>query len=141
MQNHFCTSFSDAKDPFLVQVLATRIIVANVVEEILDDFETLQNLTDLNVKLNPAVEEEQDYLDPTYQVGMLVGSLTVLAQIIKIKPNLSFKSCALIRTKVANLLCVLDRTYSQIDDSMPDVCSLSQAKRFIPAVLNEVADF
>ena len=179
VQNHFCTSFSDA-DLFLVQVLASRIdptvfmslflerfhllkwlkttvkkrqkvqaipaldsetIVANVVEEMLDEFETPQNQTDLNATLNNAVEEEQDYLDPTHQVAMLAGCLTVLAQIITIKPNLSFKSCSLTRTEVVNLLCVLDRTYSQIDDSMPDVCSLSQAKRFIPAILNDVADF
>ena len=72
---------------------------------------------------------------------MLVGSLTVLAQIITIKPNLSFKSYSLTRTEVVNLLCVLDRTYSQIDDSMPDIFSLSQAKRFIPNILNDVADF
>ncbi len=79
--------------------------------------------------------------DQAHQVAMLVGSLTVLAQIITIKPNLSFKSYSLTRTEVVNLLCVLDRTYSQIDDSMPDICSLSQAKRFIPNILNDVADF
>lgn len=112
--------------------------VATVVEEMLDEFETS---TSSNTPQNLAVEEELDYLDQAHQVAMLVGSLTVLAQILTIKPNLSFKSYCLTRTEVVNLLCVLDRTYSQIDDSMPDVCSLSQAKRYIPAILENVADF
>lgn len=80
-------------------------------------------------------------LEPAHQVAMLVGALTVLTQIIMIKPNLCFKSYALTRTECVNLLCVFDRTFSQIEDSMPDVCSLSSAKKFIQPILNEVAEF
>ena len=79
--------------------------------------------------------------DQTHLVAMLAGSLTVLAQIITIKPNLSFKSYSLTRTEIVNLLCVLDRTYSQMDENLPDMCSLSNAKSFTPNILKEVADF
>lgn len=180
VQNHFCTSFSDA-DLFLIQALASRIdpslfmqifferfhlikwlkttiknrhknnlhdsdtnvAVASVVEEMLDEFESTPAFGILRSSAadNQQQASEEDYLEQSHQVAMLIGSLTLLAQIITIRPNLSFKNYSLTRTEVVNLLCCLDRTYSQIDDSIPDVCSLSVAKRFIPSILNDVADY
>ena len=143
IQNHFCTSFSDA-DLFLIQLLASRIqphlfmdiflerfhildwlqttiksrhnvltlqerlkleadsVVATVVEEMLEEFEEMQ----------PELSSTRDVakLEPAHQIGMLLGALTVLTQIVMIKPNLSFKSYGLTRTECVNLLCVIDRT-------------------------------
>ncbi len=168
VQNHFCTSFSDA-DLFLIQLVAARLdpnlfmsifldrfhildwlldkvkfrnlttieskaedesIIANVVEEMLDDFEFKQKSSVEKVKLEPGQE-----------IAMLVGALTVIAQIIMIKPNLTFKSYSLTRSECVNLLCVSDRTFSQIEDNMPDMCSLSSAKKFIQTILGEIAEF
>ncbi len=72
---------------------------------------------------------------------MLVGALTVLAQIVTVRPNLCFRSYSLTRGECVHLLCVSDRTFSQLEDSIPDVCSLSAAKRFLPPILGEVCSF
>ncbi len=110
-------------------------IVANVVEEMLDEFESQQEFP------RDSISADKAKLEPGHQVAMLVGALTVLTQIVMIRPNLSFKSYGLTRTECVNLLCVFDRTFSQIEDSMPDVCSLSSAKKFVQAILGEIAEF
>jgi hypothetical protein len=38
-------------------------------------------------------------------------------------------------------LSASDRTYSQIEENLPDVCSLSLSKKFIQPILNEVSDY
>ena len=180
VQNHFCTSFSDA-DLFLIQVLASIIdpnafmklflerfhilnwlndtvkarhhtveqaavskqVVEPVVatDELLDEFELINYTNLLYPPIQSASENDADNLDESNQVAMLVGMFTVLAQIITIRPNLSFKSVLLTRTECVNLLCVFDRTYSQIEDSLPDMCSLSSSKKYIQPILKEVAEF
>lgn len=79
--------------------------------------------------------------DPNHLVAMLVGSLTLLAQVVLVQPNLRLRSSSLTRNEIVNLLCVADRTYSAIEDSLPDVCSLSTAKKDIEPILKECADF
>lgn len=106
----------------------------------LEGFEQISSASGLS-SLNSLSDSSKVILEPAHQVAMLVGALTVITQIVMIKPNLSFKSFTLTRTECVNLLCVYDRTFSQIEDSMPDVCSLSSAKKFIQPILNEIAEF
>ena len=165
VQNHFCTSFSDL-DLFLIQVLASRLSADLFMKAFFERFHLMGWLEQVNKSrrlrgssakgtessssksvVSSVVEsivvhlEGPDSLEPAHQTAMLLGALTVLAQIITIKPNLSFNNFLLTRTEVVNLLCVNDRTYSQVEESIPDMCSLSAAKKFIQPILANVADF
>ena len=90
--------------------------VANVVEDMLDEFETTNSGSS-------EVSEEtnlQDHLESAHQTAMVVGAFTVLAQILLVKPNLKLKSYCLTRTEIVNLLCVSDPFWTTV----PSFCSL-----------------
>lgn len=169
VQNHFCTSFSDL-DLFLIQVLASNLDADNFIKMFFERFHVLswlkssiknrtkvknqnlasnsqdsvENLVETmlnNFSENENNDEKYDQLEPTQVSSMLISSLTILAQIITIRPNLSLKSYTLTRKEIVNLLSVSDRTYSQTEESLPDVCSLSLTKKFIKQILAEVSDY
>ena len=113
-------------------------IIASVVEEMLEGFD---ESTRANSNKSDDYNKNADNLENSHQIAMLVGSLTVLAQIIMIKPNMKLKSYPLTRNELVYLLCVSDRTYSQIEENLPDICSLTSAKKFIKPILEDVSDF
>lgn len=86
-------------------------------------------------------EPKADDLDPTHQTAMLVGALTVLAQLIMVKPNLTLKSHYFTRMEIIYILAISDRTYSQVEENLPDICSLSVAKKYIDSILSKVSDY
>lgn len=169
VQNHFCTSFSDL-DLFLIQVLASHLDPDNFINMFFERFhilnwlknsirnrikvkdrnsansnqDSVKNLVETmlnNLSQNENSDEKFDELEPSQMSSMLISSLTTLAQIITIRPNLSLKSYSLTRKEIVNLLSVSDRTYSQTEESLPDVCSLSMTKKFIKQILGEVSDY
>jgi hypothetical protein len=143
---------SDPKTPKpITQEADNLVIISNIVEEMLDEFNNSQN--DPNSSTNLLSEDAmslmavandqyiQDQLEPPHQTAMLLGALTILAQILMVKPNLRLKSYLLTRREIVYILSASDRTYSQIEESLPDICSLSSSKRFIQSILNEVSDY
>jgi E3 ubiquitin-protein ligase UBR3 len=184
IQNHFCSSFSDA-DLFLIQCLSTKLdsilfmnillerfhltrlltdlinkreksiknsksneIISNIVDEMLDEFvDTSSTSTSTTTASSsgstPSTSSlnSLDNLEASHQAAMLIGALTLIAQILLIKPNLKLKSYSLTRTEIVNLLCVSDRTFSQIEENLPDICSLTSAKKYIQPILDECAEF
>jgi E3 ubiquitin-protein ligase UBR3 len=190
VQNHFCTSFSDA-DLFLIQTIAIQLIKleeANLFMKILfdrfylkkwfknclnryqntpmigpsksnqmdeeegEDREEEEESSELMVTariidvmvgsiVNNRYHDEENLKDLNHLNTMLTGVLTVLAQIVLIRPNLCLKMNDLTRIEIVNLLCVGDRTFSAIEDSLPDVCSLNSAKKDYEPILNDCADF
>lgn len=83
----------------------------------------------------------EDDLEPAHEIAMLVGALTLLAQLVTIRPNLRLKSYLLTRTEMVYILAVGDRTYSQVEENLPDACSLSAAKKLISPILNQISDY
>lgn len=169
VQNHFCSSFSDL-DLFLVQVLSSQLDPDNFMNMFLERFhilawlknsiknrtrtvdhssinnksDSVHNLVETmlnNLSQNSDEDEKYDELEPAHINSMIIGSLTLLAQIMTIRPNLSLKSYSLTRKEIVNLLSISDRTYSQTEEGLPDVCSLSSAKKFIKQILSEVSDY
>lgn len=189
VQNHFCSSFSDA-DLFLIQILAaqlepdmfmnifferfhlTRWLRKSVYErhrEVMAQVKSSSKETN-NHKMEYIDDDDQDDddeddreyekafnqteqlgtssgyfgqddLEPAHETAMLVGAFTLLAQILTIRANLCLKSYLLTRTELIYILAVADRTYSQIEENLPDSCSLSASKRLIPPLLSQVGDF
>lgn len=82
-----------------------------------------------------------DDLEPMHESAMLLGALTLLSQLMTIRPNLRLKSYALTRTEIVYILAVGDKTFSQVEENLPDTCSLSAAKKLISPVLNAVSDY
>ena len=186
IQNHFCSSFSDA-DLFLIQCLSSKLdstlfmnillerfhltrlltdlinkrerliknsksneIISNIVDEMLDEFVDTTNSTSTSTTTtntstvatpHSSTLTSMDNLEASHQTAMLIGALTLIAQILLIKPNLKLKSYSLTRTEIVNLLCVSDRTFSQIEENLPDICSLTSAKKYIQSILDDSADF
>lgn len=79
--------------------------------------------------------------DSNQYYALLNGFLTLLTQLICIKPNMELQNTMLTRTEIINLLCVADRTYSQIEENLPDICSLSTSKKDTEFIVKEVADY
>ena len=182
VQNHFCSSFSDA-DLFLIQCLSTKLeptlfmnillerfhltrlladlinkreknkliqssksneIISNIVDEMLDEFDASASTstgTITTAKATTPTSSSMDNLEASHQASMLIGSFTLIAQILLIKPNLKLKSYSLTRTEIVNLLCISDRTFSQIEENLPDICSLTSAKKYIQPILDNCAEF
>lgn len=186
VQNHFCTSFSDA-DLFLLQMLAAKLdsdvfigayferfhILKWLRKSVYERHRSIQEQTsksrksgsspkdgdanndydddddeddELDIEYESKFKEKiehigQDDLEPAHEIAMLVGALTVLAQLFMTKPNLRLKSYFLTRSEIVYILAVADRTFSQVEENLPDICSLSVAKRFISPILTQVSDY
>lgn len=83
----------------------------------------------------------EDDLEPAHEIAMLVGALTSLAQLMTIRANLRLKSYLLTRTEMVYILAVADRTFSQVEENLPDACSLSAAKKIISPLLSQISDY
>lgn len=178
VQNHFCSSFSDA-DLFLIQVLAAQLnsdLFTNVLFErfhlikwlrkcVYERHRQIKAKIRSTTKESSDIEDEeddekefekaffcefdsptstqlgQDDLEPAHEVAMLLGALTLIAQIVTVRANLRLKSYLLTRTEIIYLLSVADRTYSQIEENLPDACSLSSAKKLVSPLLDQLSDF
>lgn len=149
IQNHFASSFNDA-DLFLIQATSSRLDSSSFMKMYLERFHLSKWIRDKVAThvmtpqedvTDQIVENNEDALEPEHLTAMQLGSLSLLAQILTIKPHLRLKSYTLTRNEIVHLLSVSDRTFSQIEESLPDICSLNSAKKFIEPVLNDVGTY
>ncbi len=137
---HFSTSFSDA-DLFFIQLIASQLDANLFVKIFFERFHVLDLCKSVPNLNSPKELPSHDQMSPNQQIKMLTSALTLFAQVVAIKPNLTLNSYELTRIEIINLLCVADRTYSEIEDNLPDVCNLAMSKKEIDKILHEVADF
>jgi hypothetical protein len=196
VQNHFCSSFSDA-DLFLIQSIASQLepeifmnllferfhlkkwlektllknsnketklnenksktdqnsdisIITHIVEGMLDEFNYSRMSYSSNESSSPSQSNQNnnneayrdpDELEPAHEVAMLVGAFTLLAEILMIKPYMRLKTYLLTRSEIVYILSISDKSYSQVEENLPDICSLSSSKKFIQSILNQVSDY
>lgn len=134
IQCNFCNSMVDA-DIYLLQVCCTRIPSDNFLNVLIDKFHIREwtSLTPFDAPRSP-------YLDGEHDTPMLESFLTFLATLISVRTNLGLSDTALNRLEMVTLLCMSDKTHSQLMELMPERCGTSQNRDF-ESLLTEVADY
>lgn len=151
IQCNFCNSMVDA-DLYLLQVCSTRVPPDTFLETLIDKFNVRSCLS-----LAPAGGSNQT----SAQVGderpaageggnssaasgttqpMLDSLLTFLATLLAVRTNLGLSDLELNRLEMVTLLCMGDKTHSQLMELMPERCGTSQSRDF-EQLLASVADY
>lgn len=92
------------------------------------------------MSLAPYQSLQNSYLDGEHDTPMLESLLTFLATLVSVRTNLGLTETALNRLEMVTLLCMGDKTHSQLMELMPERCGTSQSRDF-EALLAEVADY
>ncbi|KAL3175252.1 hypothetical protein MRX96_010871 [Rhipicephalus microplus] len=123
IQCHFCNSMVDA-DLFLLQLCATHLDP--------DWFHVWEWLS-----LSP--NRTNSFLEPDKVLPMLEAALTFFAMLFSVRTNLGMSEAEVTRQEMVSLLCMGDRTHSQLMDLLPEKCGTSAHSRDFEAFLEEVA--
>lgn len=134
IQCNFCNSMVDA-DLYLLQICATQIPSDIFLTSVVDKFHITEwmNLARYMVKCGT-------FLDGEHDTPMLESCLTFLATLMNTRTNLGVNDASLSQLEIVTLLCMADRTHSQLMELMPERCGAGQSRDF-ELVLSKVADF
>lgn len=134
IQCNFCNSMVDA-DLYLLQVCATQLPSEAFLCTVFDKFNVLEWMS-----LAPYAATHTSYLEGEHDAPMLESCLTFLATLMSVRTNLGVSEAPLSQLELVTLLCMGDKTHSQLIELMPERCSTAQSRDF-EAVLAEVADY
>nr|CAD7579713.1 unnamed protein product [Timema californicum] len=129
IQCNFCNSMVDA-DLYLLQVCATQIAPEIFLTTVLDKFHVSDWMSLASYGTGAT------FLDGEHDTPMLESCLTFLATLINIRTNLGMNDASLSRLEMVTLLCMGDKTHSQLIELMPERCGSAQSRDF-EAVLAE----
>ncbi|XP_075237272.1 ubr3 ubiquitin ligase isoform X2 [Lycorma delicatula] len=134
IQCNFCNSMVDA-DFYLLQVCATQLPAETFLQTVVDKF----HVNDwLSFSSSVSSSGGNSYNDP--DTPMLESCLTFLASLICLRTNLGISGHYLSQLEMVTLLCMGDKTHSQLMELMPERCGNAQSRDF-ESVLAEVADY
>jgi hypothetical protein len=154
IQCHFCSSMIDP-DLFLIQQLSAKLApdwFINVILQRFHVFEWFSFSRNFDRQYNPsgaeAVFGEQrptaprlnQFLENEQLMPMLEGALTFLCTLFVVQTNLGLSEEQITRQEIVTLLCMSDRTHSQLHDLFPEKCGTTNTRGFEP-ILNQIADF
>ncbi|XP_054287000.1 E3 ubiquitin-protein ligase Ubr3-like isoform X1 [Macrosteles quadrilineatus] len=134
IQCNFCNSMVDA-DMYLLQICATQIPADTYIQTVIDKFHIKEWLSFVSSPMS-----DTNTADSESETPMLESCLTFLASLISLRTNLGAKPCALSQLEMVTLLCMCDKTHSQLMELMPERCGTAQSRDF-ESVLQEVADY
>ncbi|KAJ9584382.1 hypothetical protein L9F63_021276, partial [Diploptera punctata] len=134
IQCNFCNSMVDA-DLYLLQLCATQISPEIFLTTVIDKFHVMEWMS-----LAPYVVNQNSYLDGEHDTPMLESCLTFLATLMNIRTNLGVNDASLSQLEMVTLLCMGDKTHSQLMELMPERCGAGQSRDF-EVVLARVADY
>uniref|UniRef100_A0A2R5LIR0 E3 ubiquitin-protein ligase n=1 Tax=Ornithodoros turicata TaxID=34597 RepID=A0A2R5LIR0_9ACAR len=129
IQCHFCNSMVDA-DIFLLQLCATHLDPDWFVRTVFERFHVWEWLSFVPNRNNSFLDHDKVY-------PMVESALTFLAMLLGIRTNLGLSEEDIMRQEMVTLLCMGNRTHSQLTDLLPEKCG-SQNKDF-ERFLEEVA--
>ncbi|CAH1395459.1 unnamed protein product [Nezara viridula] len=133
VQCNFCNSMVDA-DLYLLQVCATVLPPSFFIPTVLQRFHVMDWLSfSGNVGGGPTPDIDSD-------TPMLESCLTFLASLISLRTNLGANQSRLAQLEMVTLLCMSDKTHSQLLELMPEKSGTSQSRDFESA-LAEVAEY
>ncbi|GAB1601060.1 E3 ubiquitin-protein ligase UBR3-like [Argonauta hians] len=136
VQCHFCYSMLDA-DLYLVQVCAAHLPPNEFVRIIIESFH-LSSWLSFNPKpINIGCSLEKDQ-----ELTLLENAFSFLSMLQSVRTYLGLTEKELVRVEMVALLCVNDRTHSQLMDSMPEKSGLAiHEKYYFESTLKSVADY
>lgn len=152
IQCHFCNSMIDP-DLFLIQQLASKLSPDWFIQTVLERFHVFDWLSFKNntdnfvfnfISLNENHHQsaiKNNFLEPEQMMPMIEGALTFLCTLFTVQTNLGLTEEEIIRKEMVTLLCMADRTYSQLHDLLPEKCGTSNNKKSFDKNLAEIADF
>lgn len=133
IQCNFCNSMVDA-DLYLLQICCTRVNTDRFINMVIDQFhiKEFMNLGPFRSPQNPLFKGDPD-------TPMLESCLMFLATLVSVRTNLGLPDTVLNRLEMVTLLCMGDKTHSQLMELMPERCG-TQSRDF-EALLAECADY
>ncbi|XP_034238559.1 E3 ubiquitin-protein ligase Ubr3 isoform X4 [Thrips palmi] len=134
IQCNFCNSMVDA-DLYLLQVCATQLQPEKFLTTVLDQFH-MKDWLSLAAFTNP-----QHLLDSELETPMLESCLLFLATLVSIRNYLGVSEATISELEMGTLLCMGDKTHSQLIDLMPEKSYPLPQSRDFETVLTEVADY
>lgn len=133
VQHHFCAEFVDL-DLYLLQVCASRVHPDWFVLTIFERFHLVNFLSFSQAK------PSKPFLRPEWETPMLEAALRLLATLVSNTINLGVSDTDGTRIEIAHLLCMGDKTHSQLLEQIPDKGSLRTNKDF-EVILHELSDY
>ncbi|XP_025832184.1 E3 ubiquitin-protein ligase Ubr3 isoform X1 [Agrilus planipennis] len=134
IQCNFCNSMVDA-DLYLLQICCTRIPMDFFFTILIDKFRINGFMS-----IAPQQSPVNALLYGVHDTPMLDSFLTFLATLVSVRTNLGLSETELNRLEMITLLCMGDKTHSQLMELMPERCGTSQSRDF-ESLLAEVADY
>ncbi|KAF8771573.1 E3 ubiquitin-protein ligase Ubr3 like protein [Argiope bruennichi] len=131
IQCHFCNSIVDA-DLFLLQLCAMKLDPDWFLRTIMQRFHVWEWLT-----FHP--NRNNAFLDSDKVMPMLEGALSFLTTLLSTHTNIGLSEEKVIRQEMVSLLCMNDRTHSQLMDLIPDKCGETSQNKNFESILNQVA--
>ncbi|XP_046637685.1 E3 ubiquitin-protein ligase UBR3-like [Daphnia pulicaria] len=129
---HFGNSMVNA-DIYLLQICATQLSPTLVLPTIFERFHVMELLS-----MNPLLKS--NFLEGEQESTMLESCLMFIASLMSIRTNIGANESDLDRLEMVSLLCMSDRTHSQLMELLPKKCWAPQNKDF-DAILAQVADY
>lgn len=134
IQCNFCNSMVDA-DLYLLQICATKLLPDVFLKTIIEKFHVREWMS---LCLYHAPQNE--YLEGEHDTPMLESCLTFLATLVNVRTNLGLSDPEMSRLEMVTLLCMGDKTHSQLMELMPERCGTTQNRDF-ESVLADVAQY
>ncbi|XP_072397284.1 E3 ubiquitin-protein ligase Ubr3 [Diabrotica undecimpunctata] len=132
IQCNFCNSMVDA-DLYLLQICCTRLPSEKFLNIVIEKFHIKEWMS-----LAPFQGTQSAYIEGEHDTPMLESFLTFLATLISVRTNLGLSDTSLNRLEMVTLLCMGDKTHSQLMELMPERCGMSESRDF-ESLLAEVA--
>lgn len=133
IQCHFCNCTVDA-DLSLLQLGTMYLPRAEVFNAVIDKFHVRESLSISSDVTN-------SYLEPDQEMLMMENCLIFLATLSSIRTALGMSDGDLVTLEMVTLLCMGDKTHSQLMELMPERCGNSSQSRDFEMVLAKVADY
>ncbi|XP_053595393.1 E3 ubiquitin-protein ligase Ubr3 [Microplitis demolitor] len=134
IQCNFCNSMVDA-DLYLLQICAMKLQPDIFLKTVIDKFHVKEWLS-----LRTVRSRQNVLLIGEHDTAMMESCLIFLATLISVRTNLGLTDSEVSHLEMVTLLCMGDKTHSQLMDLMPERCGTTPNRDFEP-VLGEVAQY
>jgi len=95
-------------------------------------FNIIDSLSIINAPINPS-------LDADHEILMIENCLIFLASLASIRTSIGVSDSDLVTLEMVTLLCMGDKTHSQLMELMPERCGNSSQSKDFEAVLSKVS--
>ncbi|XP_058794286.1 E3 ubiquitin-protein ligase Ubr3 isoform X2 [Phymastichus coffea] len=134
IQCNFCNSMVDA-DLYLLQICATKLQPDVFLSTVIEKFHVKEWMS-----LSRYHAPQNEYLEGEHDIAMLESCLTFLTTLVDVRTNLGLSDPEMSCLEMVTLLCMGDKTHSQLMELMPERCGTTQNRDF-ESVLAEVAQY